>query len=67
MTSAKPGECSSSLRIDKKFEPVRRGFIYMLFMHSESLLIQEVAEDIFRQRGVQSSLEYEIKHRAIIE
>ena len=56
-----------SLGLDKKLEPVERGFLYLPFMHSESIKIHEVAEMIYRQHGVQSSLEYELKHKAIIE
>ena len=56
-----------SLGIDKLLAPVERGFIYLPFMHSESLKIHEVAEEIYRQHGVQSSLGWEIKHKEIIE
>ncbi len=44
-----------------------RNFLYMPFMHSESLIIHEVALKLFSNNGIQSSLEYEIKHKAIIE
>ncbi len=47
--------------------PVERSFLYMPFMHSESLKIHEVAVELFRNNGIQNNLDYEFKHRAIIE
>lgn len=56
-----------SLEIDKKLEPSERGFIYLPLMHSESLIIHEAAEAIYRQHGNPSGLDYELKHKRIIE
>lgn len=56
-----------SLGIDTLLTPAERGFVYLPFMHSESLKIHEVAEQIYRKNGIQSSLEWEIKHKVIIE
>ena len=53
--------------IDRLLAPIERGFIYLPFMHSESIKIHELAEKIYRQHGVESSLGWEIKHKAIIE
>ena len=47
--------------------PIERNFIYMPFMHSESLQIHEVAMELFKKNNLQSNLDYEIKHKAIIE
>ncbi len=55
-----------SLGIDRLLTPVQRGFVYLPFMHSESIKIHEAAEAIYRQHGVQSSLEWELKHKVII-
>ncbi len=55
------------LGIDTLLPPVKRGFVYLPFMHSESRKIHELAERIYRQNGTQSGLEWEIKHKAIIE
>ena len=44
----------------------QRSFLYMPFMHSESLLIHEEAVRLFTRLGVSSSLEYENKHKEII-
>jgi len=56
-----------SLGADKLLEPAERSFIYLPFMHSESTTIHQVAEDLYRQHGIQSTLEWEIKHKKIIE
>lgn len=45
----------------------QRTFIYMPFMHSESLLIHEQAMSLFTTLGVKSNLDYELKHKLIIE
>jgi len=52
---------------DKQVSQVQRGFFYLPFMHSESLIIHEQAEKLYRQEGMESGLEWEIKHKAIIE
>jgi uncharacterized protein (DUF924 family) len=39
----------------------------MPFMHSESLVIHQQAVKLFTQLGVESSLRFEIRHKAIIE
>lgn len=46
---------------------VERSFLYMPFMHSESMKIHEAAVQLFRKNGIQSNLDYELKHKAIIE
>lgn len=56
-----------SLKIDKLLGPVERGFIYLPFMHSESIKIHEVAEELYRQQGNPSSLKWELRHKNIIE
>ena len=56
-----------SLGVDLELPPKKRSFIYLPLMHSESLLIHEQAESLYRRRGDSSSLEYELKHKKIIE
>ncbi|MFZ5523093.1 MAG: DUF924 family protein [Pseudomonadota bacterium] len=56
-----------SAKADKALSPIERNFLYMPFMHSESLKIHEVAMDLFRNNGIQSSLDFEIRHKRIIE
>ncbi len=52
---------------DKSLNQVERSFLYMPFMHSESMRIHEVAVELFRNNGVVSNLDYELKHKAIID
>jgi uncharacterized protein (DUF924 family) len=52
---------------DQRLTPVERNFIYMPFMHSESLQIHEDAVELFRSNGQQGNFDYELKHKVIIE
>ena len=52
---------------DQELSPVQRSFLYMPFMHSESLQIHEVAVELFRKNGIQNNLDFEIRHKEIIE
>lgn len=56
-----------SAKADEALSPVQRSFLYMPYMHSESLKIHEVAVDLFRRNGIQGNLDFEIKHKSIIE
>lgn len=56
-----------SLEIDTLLEPTERKFLYLPLMHSESLVIHQMAEAVYRQLGDPSSLEFELKHKNIIE
>jgi len=52
---------------DEALTPIQRSFLYMPFMHSESLAIHDVAVELFRKNGIRNNLEFEISHRKIIE
>jgi len=52
---------------DKSLTQEQRSFLYMPFMHSESLQIHEVAVELFSQNNGGSNLDYELKHKNIIE
>ncbi len=52
---------------DQKLSTSERNFLYMPFMHSESRLIHEQAEQLFRDTGQKGSHEFELKHKAIID
>lgn len=45
----------------------QRVFLYMPFMHSEALSIHEVAVNLFSEKGMEFNLEYEVRHKDIIE
>lgn len=46
---------------------IERSFLYMPFMHSESLKIHGIAVELYRGNGIESNFEFEVKHRDIIE
>lgn len=48
-------------------EPAQQAFLFMPFMHSESLAIHERAVELFSDYGLESNLEFENRHKAIIE
>ena len=51
---------------DQQLPQEKRGFIYLPFMHSESIKIHEIAKELYSQPGFEASLEWEIKHKNII-
>ena len=53
--------------VDQQLSQQQKTFFYMPFMHSESLTIHDIAETLFEKNGAASSLEFEHKHKRIIE
>jgi len=51
---------------DKSLNQAERSFLYMPFMHSESLQIHDIATVLYRANGNQGSYDFELKHKAII-
>ena len=56
-----------SLKADTDLSPIEKSFLYMPFMHSESLDIHQIAKTLFKRSGNQSSYDFEIKHNDMIE
>jgi len=52
---------------DKALNASERNFLYMPFMHSESLIIHEKAIKLYADNGIDSSIDFENKHKVIIE
>ena len=52
---------------DVELNQSQRNFLYMPFMHSESLVIHDVAVQLYTSNGVKNSLDFELKHRDIIQ
>ncbi|PKG84144.1 DUF924 domain-containing protein [Colwellia sp. 75C3] len=52
---------------DKKLSPIEKSFLYMPFMHSESLVIHEQAVILYKANGIANNLDFELKHQEIIE
>jgi uncharacterized protein (DUF924 family) len=51
----------------KQLDTKEKAFLYMPFMHSESLAIHERAVELYSEKGLEFNLDYELKHKAIIE
>ncbi|MCC5851414.1 MAG: DUF924 domain-containing protein [Alkalimonas sp.] len=56
-----------NLGLDQELTPTEQSFLYLPFMHSESLAIHDVAMRLYDQEGLEDNLQFEIKHRDIIE
>jgi len=54
-------------KADLTLAPDERAFMYMPYMHSESTLIHEVAERLFKVSGPKSNYDSELRHKAIID
>ena len=52
---------------DETLTAVQRSFLYLPFMHSESLEIHEVAVELYQKNGIQANLDFELSHKKIIE
>ena len=52
---------------DAALTPQERVFLYMPYMHSESAAIHKTAVELFTHNGIPSNLNYELKHKAIID
>ena len=60
-------QCAINQGFDSQLGEDQRVFFYMAFMHSESRIIHQQAMKYFEALGIESSLEFEIKHKAIID
>jgi len=56
-----------SLGVDTLLETNQRAFLYLPYMHSESMEIHKIAEQIYTRHGVEATLTWEIKHKNIID
>ncbi len=54
-------------KADCELDIVQRAFLYMPYMHSESLMIHAVAVSLFSQQGMEGNLEFELRHKEIID
>lgn len=56
-----------ALKLDQQLSKVQRSFMYMPYMHSESLAIHDAGLPLFERLGMASTLDFERQHYAIIE
>jgi uncharacterized protein (DUF924 family) len=52
---------------DLELPPAERAFLYLPWMHSESALIHEEALRLFAAPGLEKNLDFERRHKAIID
>jgi len=48
-------------------KPVERTFLLLPYMHSESVLVHEQAELLFREHAPEDNYKFELRHKAIID
>ena len=60
-------QCAITKGFDRQLEENQRVFFYMAFMHSESRIIHQQAVKYFEKLGIESYLDFEMKHKAIID
>lgn len=53
--------------VDRDLAESERSFLYLPYMHSESPMVHKVAVRLYRSLGLKSNLEFELKHKAIID
>ncbi len=56
-----------SNQVDRELTSPQKSFLYMPLMHSESPLIHETAIELYSQPGLEFNLDFEKKHKAIID
>jgi uncharacterized protein (DUF924 family) len=56
-----------ALEVQRKLSAEERAFLYMPYMHSESLVIHDLAVTLYSEAGLEENLDFELRHRAIIE
>ena len=58
---------SVSLGCMDQLDPIKQSFLLMPYMHSESEAIHEVAVELFNKTGLDRTIDFELKHQAIIK
>jgi len=56
-----------AIHADQALSVTQRAFLYMPYMHSESPTIHTVALSLFRQAGLEGNLDFELRHKEIID
>ena len=52
---------------DKNLSSTEKSFLYLPYMHSESIEVHDQAIRLFDQPGLENNLDFELKHKAIID
>lgn len=54
-------------KVDRTLSQEERAFLYMPYMHSESSMIHQLAERLFKENGSENNYKFELRHKAIID
>ncbi|MBU2978944.1 DUF924 family protein [Alteromonas sp. C1M14] len=54
------------LEVDRALTNTQKAFLFMPFMHSESLVIHDTALELFNVNGLETQFRHEIEHRDIL-
>ncbi len=60
-------QCAVAAQADIELDLAQRAFLYLPYMHSESLVIHETALTLFSAPGLENNLNFERRHQAIID
>tara|TARA_Y100000589_G_scaffold77446_2_gene71235 strand:+ start:4608 stop:5150 length:543 start_codon:yes stop_codon:yes gene_type:complete len=52
---------------DQPLSAAEKSFLYLPYMHSESVSIHQQAVVLFQQPGLEKNLDFELRHKAIID
>lgn len=55
------------LGLDQNLENLKKSFLYLPYMHSESKIIHQEALRLYTELGNELNLEFELKHKKIID
>jgi len=55
------------LNVMESFTANQKQFLYMPYMHSESLKVHDSADKLFSEKGLESTFDFEMQHKKIIE
>ncbi|MDN7127211.1 DUF924 domain-containing protein [Pseudidiomarina sp. 1APR75-33.1] len=53
--------------VDRELKATEKAFLYMPYMHSESLVIHEQALRLYKQPGLENNYDFEVKHLDILK
>lgn len=54
-------------KFDEQLSTIQKSFLYLPYMHSESMQIHEEAVRLYQLPGLEDNYDFELKHKAIID
>lgn len=54
-------------KVHAELSPVARGFLFLPYMHSESRLVHQEAERLYREHALADNHNFELRHKAIVD